>query len=161
MNRSQLINFVIEPTLQDMKCWSQQAEDLLVMIVAHESVKGEYLHQVKGPAIGIFQMEPKTHDDVMSYIKKKRPVLYLLLERYTGINHSSLMAGNLYYATFMARCFFLRFLEAIPENHVEMSLYAKKYWNTTLGSATPNDYLHAFNTWGLNKPVDSSGEAPA
>lgn len=153
MNRSQLITHVIFPTLQDMKFHSQEAVDLLVMICAHESLKGEYIHQVKGPAVGIYCMEPATHSDVLKYIEERRPALYMMLDRYTGIAHHSLMAGNLYYATFMARCFFLRIPEAIPTDYKEMAEYAKKYWNTEAGKAIPHDYLHAFNTWGVNKPM--------
>ena len=148
MDREQLIKYIIAPTLHDMKCWSQPAEDLLVMIAAHESLKGKYIHQRgNGPACGIFQMELVPHSDILKFLKNDRPALYLMLERYTGLFHHSLMDGNLYYATFMARAFFLRFPESIPLDYIEMAKYAKDKWNTYKGKATWEDYHKAFKEW--------------
>lgn len=147
MNKAHLAKHVIRPVLEDMGAHSTEAEALLLMIAAHESMDGRYLHQVKGPAVGIYQMEPRTHDDIIQYLRKERHDLYDRLNKWTGIIHHSLMAGNLYYATFMARCFFLRFPEPLPETLREMAAYAKEKWNTVYGKATTEDYLNAYRNW--------------
>ena len=161
MNRSQLINFVIDPVLYDMDKWSQPAEDLLVMIAGHESAKGEFIHQNSGPATGIFQMEKLTHDGTISYLEKRRPELLDKLFNWTPRVNFEMMAGNMHYATFMARARLLMIPEPIPEEPAFMAQYAKKYWNTDQGKATVDDYLIAFDTWGRvpknNRPVGPHG----
>jgi len=147
MNRTQLIENIIDPVIRDMGCFSPQAVDLLVMIAAHESREGHYLAQISGPAIGIYQMEPATHDEIIQYLRRNNYDLYERLNKWTGIIHHSLMAGNLYYATFMARAFFLRYPDALPRTHPDMAAYAKMRWNTAAGKATAEDYLNAFNEW--------------
>lgn len=147
MKRGDLVDKVIMPVLQDMGCYSRQAVDLLIMIAAHESRRGYYLHQVRGPAVGIFQMEPATHDDIIAWMEARRPELLRKIFNWTSSSEAPMMAGNLYYAAFMARAFFLRFPEPIPVRHDLMAEYAKWYWNTTAGKAVPADYLKAFNTW--------------
>ena len=45
---------------------SQEAENLLMGTAAQESALGEYIRQLgNGPALGIFQMEPETFDDIV------------------------------------------------------------------------------------------------
>jgi hypothetical protein len=63
MNPKQLRELVIRPVLEYLHPdipYSHEAEDLLMMIAAHESHLGEYVKQVQGPALGIYQMEPDT-----------------------------------------------------------------------------------------------------
>lgn len=147
MNKSQLIKFVIEPVLLDMECYGMDAVNMLIMIAAHESRHGYYLHQDPGPAVGIFQIEPATHDDMIAWLERDRPELLQKLFNWTSKVDPEMMAGNMYYATFMARCFFLRFPEALPATPEAMAAYAKKKWNTVEGKATPADYLKAFKEW--------------
>ena len=126
MNRQQLISNVIEPVLEDMEVYSKDAENLLIMIAAHESREGHYLCQVRGPAIGIYQMEPRTHDDIIDFLERDRPELLNKLLNWTPRIDPNLMAGNHYYATFMARAFFLRFPEEIPSEPILAVRYLKK-----------------------------------
>ena len=53
--------------------FSTDAVELLMMIAAHESLMGKYIKQVNGPALGLFQMEPVTHDDLYkNFISKNQ-----------------------------------------------------------------------------------------
>lgn len=149
MNYGQLIDSVIKPILEDMDAYSKEAEDLLVMIAAHESRNGYYLHQVNGPAMGLYQMEPRTHDDIIDFLERDRAELLSKLLNWTPRINPDLMAGNMYYATFMARAFFLRFPEGIPSEPILAARYLKKMWNTEKGKATFFDYLEAFNVWTI------------
>ncbi len=124
---------------------SPQAIELLIMIAAHESGGFTYCKQVRGPALGIYQMEPATFYDVKDYLK--RTERYPALLRY---HNPERLIFDINYATAMARAFFLRIPEPIPniEDKEGLARYAKKYWNTELGKATPQQYLTAYQQHG-------------
>ena len=63
MNVDHLKIDIIRPVLKKMGRWSKAAEELLLLTCAQESHGAEYLHQINGLALGIYQMEPRTHDD--------------------------------------------------------------------------------------------------
>jgi len=79
INSQHLKDFIIEPTLRSMEdLWPgagrEAAVNLLVGIVAQESTIGgvTYLKQVRGPALGIYQIEPATHQDTwVNYLLNK------------------------------------------------------------------------------------------
>lgn len=160
-NADQFRELVIRPTLKYLEpeiMYSEEAEDLLFMTAAHESRLGTYLHQVKGPAVGVYQMEPDTSKDIVcnfllyrdSLAKKVSNLCFSDVQVYTGINET---AGNLFLATVMARVHYFRVKESLPkkgspENYTKylegLARYAKKYYNTELGKATEQDYIKAF-----------------
>lgn len=126
------------------------AVELMCMICAHESGGGAYNWQVNGPAIGPFQMEPATHDDIWLNFSKKA-IGYGLGMGF--VNQSAdYMAFNWSYAAFMARLFLLRISEPLPSaTDVEgMARYAKQYWNTPLGKATTGKYADAYTRYTRN-----------
>lgn len=109
-----LLEHVIKPTLipfQDM--WSPAAGELLLGTCAVESDMGEYLVQLGGgPALGIYQMEPFTHNDIWDRYLKSRVGMAERIKRLTSPNDwdwsakhpkPSTMVHNLAYATIMAR----------------------------------------------------------
>jgi hypothetical protein len=131
--------------------YSDDAVELLIMIAAHESGLGTYLYQVKGPALGVFQMEPATARDMYTnFISKKRTLDFAVskfvpsLKSCFGTDFTECIATDLRYATVLARVFFMRFEEPIPKTPYDLAVYAKKYWNTELGKASVNDYLTAY-----------------
>ena len=50
-------------------------------------------------------------------------------------------------ACLLARVFHLGVRDEIPSDLVEMSEYCKRFHNTFAGSATPENYLNAYNKW--------------
>lgn len=159
MSISQQYREVISNTLKKFEelggaKYSTDAVELLMMIAAHESLMGKYLCQVNGPALGVFQMEPFTHDDLYrTYISKNQEIDFavskFLPSQYSLVNkgtHAELLATDLRYATVLARVFFMRFKEPIPADDIGKAEYAKKYWNTELGKATVNDYFKAYRS---------------
>ena len=55
---------VIKPTLEKMGLWSESAESLILGTAIQES-RLKYRKQIGGgPALGLFQMEPFTHDSI-------------------------------------------------------------------------------------------------
>ncbi len=144
---NQFRHLIIAPTLRSMDLWSQSAEDLLVMICAHESNGGDFIAQLDGPAHGVYQMEKATFNDIWRRYLFNKPDLEAKLLKACNMHHipdAEEMDGNLYLATAMARIFFLRVYAPIPTDPSIMSHYAKKYWNTEAGKATADQYLGAY-----------------
>lgn len=144
MQANQLREYIIRPVIQDMGVGGEAAENLLLMTIAAESGGGHYLHQVGGgPAVGIYQMEPNTHDDIWENYLAYRESMAGRVGRWrlndSVVKGAQEMAGNLYYATAMARAHYLRFSEPIPDaDDVEaLAHYHKQFYNTDAGAAHP------------------------
>lgn len=60
INTNQLREYVIIPALSKLNAYSKDAEELLIFTCAVETNGGEYLKQIQGPALGIYQCEPTT-----------------------------------------------------------------------------------------------------
>ena len=157
MSNSQQYREVISNTLQKFEDlggakYSTDAVELLMMIASHESLMGKYIKQVNGPALGLYQMEPFTHDDLYKTFISKNQQLDFAVSKFVPsqhslinkITHAELLATDIRYATVMARVFFMRFKEPIPTDDVGKAEYCKKYWNTELGKATVNNYFRAY-----------------
>jgi len=131
---------IIRDALDPLKLYSVKAEELLVITAAQESLGGTYLWQndrlgfPKGPALGVYQMEPATYKDLfVNFLSFHEQ---LLLRMTPGPDKPERMVYDLYYATQIARLYYYRFKEAIPEDLEGQLRYYKKYWNTELGKAT-------------------------
>jgi len=141
MNPDHLKIDIVKPVLEAMGWYSRAAEELLLLTCAQESHCGEYLHQINGPALGIYQMEPLTHDDIWANYLIYKDEIADSVSRWELVkepDRAGQMKGNLYYATAMARVFYLRFSESLPEadDIKGLAKYYKKYWNTSRGDAT-------------------------
>ncbi len=147
-NPTQFRELIIRPVLGKLALWSQEAEDLLIMTAAHESNLGEYLKQLgPGPALGVFQMEKGTFNDLWDRFLNQKPKLVDRIMKTCNLREKPAaeeMIDDLNLATCMARVYFLRVRQPIPTDLDQMAAYAKKYWNTELGKATPEDYLAAY-----------------
>lgn len=155
INTEQLRKYVIQPSLSIIDLYSPEAEELLVLTAAQESHSGTYLHQLGGgPACGIFQMEPATHDDIYkNYLKYKGALLSkiesldLVSFRGTGVGTAEEMCGNLYYAAAMCRVHYLRVKEPLPAhtNLKGIARYWKDHYNTAQGAGTVREAIDNYN----------------
>lgn len=147
----QLRDYIIRPVLKYLEPeipYSIAAEQLLLGTLAQES-HGVYLHQLgKGPAVGLWQMEPRTHDDLWATILKSNIALGdkvhgLLSSESIHDRSSAEMAGNLYYACAMARVFYRRIKAPLPAagNVADMAYYWKRYYNTIHGAGTEKEFI--------------------
>ena len=145
----QLREYVIRPVLRRLGLYSEAAEELLMLTAATESLCGKYLHQVGGPALGIFQMEPFTHDDIHRNFLKYKPEVAEKVREFGS--ESKDMPGNLYYATAMARIHYLRVPEALPSAMDVNGLanYWKNHYNTHLGSGTVRKAVANYQKYAL------------
>lgn len=144
MRPAHLRRYVISPVLNFLNLYSPDAEDLLVGISCAESNCGEFLSQhPQGPALGIYQVELASANDVLNYLLMKRVSLY---EKVMSLATPELslednLRGNLLFATAVARCFFLRFPEQIPSSREGKAEYWKKYYNTLHGKGSKDGFL--------------------
>lgn len=136
---------IVRPALDQLQLYSLAAEELLVITCAQESLGGTYLMQndrlgyPKGPALGIFQMEPATYDDLFENFLRFHTIWYAravgdILYR----PDPKIMVTDNLYATKIARLNYYRVKAPLPDYADIDGLvrYYKKYWNTELGSAT-------------------------
>ena len=161
MKYSQVKEHIIIPTLKSMSIpVSEEAIELLLMTMAHESLGGKYIVQLNGPALGVFQMEPATHNDIWENFLKYHHQLSFDALSFTISDTSSEdgeeMIGNMYYACAMARLHYYRVKAAIPARkdyireqlwHRALAEYAKEHYNTIEGKATWSDYDRDYNHW--------------
>ncbi|GBR14014.1 hypothetical protein [Gluconobacter frateurii] len=137
----QLKHLVVEPTLTGLGLGGSSAVNLLTGTALAES-RGTYLKQIGGgPALGLWQMEPATHDDCWDNFlrfpvgKRLGGILEDMLA--PDLPRSAQMVTNLRYACAMARIRFYRVKDALPvaSNPYALSRYHKVHYNTVLGAA--------------------------
>ena len=145
----QLREYVIRPVLKDLCLYSEAAEELLMLTAATESLCGKFIHQVGGPALGIFQMEPNTHDDIWENFLKYKPALAAKVMRYG--KEARELPGNIYYACAMARVHYLRKPDRLPsaDDIDGLAAYWKKHYNTHLGAGDPDEAVSNYQRFAV------------
>lgn len=148
-NVEQLRELVIKPTLTDMVMYSEDAMELLVFTCAVESEGGTYLKQIHGPALGIYQMEPETYNDIWAnFLKGNNSILLRLISNFGIVNMPSedRMIYDLRFATAMVRLHYLRVPANLPDkDNVEaIWKYYKAHYNTYLGKADKTKSLKLY-----------------
>ncbi|MCW7552137.1 hypothetical protein NX722_05650 [Endozoicomonas gorgoniicola] len=128
---------------------SESAIRLLCMIAAHESGGFTYSKQVRGPALSLFQMEPRTFRDLVTYCQRRFPNLSDELPC-----SPMRLIFDPGFAAAMGRAFLLRIPEPLPDfdNIDALGQYAKTYWNTRYGKATPKNYSDAWRHYFGDSP---------
>lgn len=146
MNAKQLRTEIIRPALVAVGLYSKPAEDLVFGTACVESNCGEYLRQINGPALGVFQMEPATHDDIYkNFLKYKQDLKARVMKLSApGLSAAENLKSNLMYAAAMCRIHYLRVSQPIPEDLQGQAEYWKKYYNTAKGKGSVEKYLDAY-----------------
>ena len=149
LNISQFRELIIKSSLSDLLLNSQDAEELLVFTCGVESLGGTYLQQVKGPALGIYQMEPTTYNDIwQNFIIPDNKLGLRLFNNFdvSRMPSEERLIYDLRFATAMSRIFYLRIQEPLPPaNDVDAIWdYYKKYYNTVKGKAEKNESIRKY-----------------
>lgn len=130
---------------------SQEAVELLMGTAAQESHLGRYLFQIKGPAKGVFQMEPATEQDIWNNYLQFRPPLSQAVTVVTGAGgpDSWTLTIDLSYQIVMARMHYLRVAEPLPavDDLEGQAQYWKKYYNTPSGAGHVDEYVQNYNRY--------------
>lgn len=143
MNKKQL-QIVVENTLHKIPHgYSVKAVNAIMMIIAHESLRGEYIMQVGGPALGLIQMEPETHADTWL----NGDTCKVNMSRLGYTQDVGKLVYDIQYQVAMARQRLFMKPDRLPSNLKELSKYLKKHWNSTLGDADEMSYYKDFIAW--------------
>ena len=134
MLNKQQFRELIGKTLVRYELESPAAVNLLLGTAAQESAFGTYLRQVKGPALGIFQMEPATFD----WMKSKYAEKYDFQNRYPDD-----MVWDLRLAILLCRLRYLVVSEPLPPagDIDALAKYWKKHYNTEKGKGTEAQFI--------------------
>ncbi len=150
MKAVQIKDLVIIPALEKIELYSPEAVILMLGTACVESQCGEYLQQVpSGPALGIFQIEMATYEDLIKNYLDFRPdlkarVMALYCE---GMSTKQNLTCNLLFQAAVCRLIYLRVSEKIPNDLVGMANYWKKYYNTSKGKGTPEKFIEAYERY--------------
>lgn len=142
LDKTQFKDLVIVPALQILRLDSQSARELLLGTALQESGL-KYLKQLNnGPALGLFQMEPATHDDIWKNFMRYQGELTSRMNTISRLQIPEVMITHLLYAAAMCRIHYYRVKEALPAaGDLEgQAKYWKKYYNTTQGAGTVDEY---------------------
>lgn len=106
---------------------------------------GYYLKQVKGPALGIYQMEPAT---AWWLVKKYSDFVYTYFNEVYTLEEA--LIGDLYFQTVLCRFKYYSISEPLPSDPndlVALARYWKKYYNTHLGKGTEEEFIKNYNRY--------------
>lgn len=126
-----------------MGLWSLSSENLLIGTYLTESEGGSYIHQIGGPALGIFQMEKPTHDWLReAFLVKKSDLASKLYD----IGYKSATADNMVYdmryAAIMCRLKYYSSPEIMPDKYDIQGLAHmwKIVYNSRIGKGDPKKF---------------------
>lgn len=142
----QLLSEIIRPTLESMgDTYSKPGADILLLATAaQETHCGYWLRQVSGPALGIYQCEPATHNMVMDWAGTTghRDVL-------PAYCSSGRMVYDLRYATKIARLLYFSWPDPLPHPSDVDGMWKmyKKCFNSSLGAATELQFKNNWRTY--------------
>jgi hypothetical protein len=153
INLDQFREHIVQPALREAQCWSKSAENMVIGVALVESGL-RFLVQVKGPAKGLWQIESAPYDDVLKYIRlvPRRHQLCLSAAGFETklpplfLPPHDAVIYNLRWGAIIARYFFARFPEALPnhEDYEGMATLWKDRYNTSLGKGTVEKGIEAF-----------------
>lgn len=138
-NLSQIKHTIICPALEAIHLGGAAAVNL---VTGTGLVESGFIHdrQINGPALGWFQMEPATHEDIWLNFLRYRPNLanrILAASGLTGLPDAKNLVSNRIYSACLCRAQYLRVPAPLPSatDAAALSTYHKAYYNTALGQA--------------------------
>lgn len=144
---------VVTQHLSDCVGWNTGTEAAWQLVIGTAAQESNlcYLKQLGGgPALGLWQMEPRTHDDIWKNWLEHRKDLGFIVSSFSCVSTAPEpfgtareMTGNLYYAMTMARVHYMRVPEPLPaEDDLPLQAsYWKKHYNTYNGAGTVGEYI--------------------
>lgn len=148
IDRRHFLEEVIRPVLDHLDMGGKASEQLLLGTALIES-NLSYLKQIRGPALGLFQMEPATHNDIWrNYLAHQEGAEEKIMDFLIARQGSLLfqLTGNMFYAVAMCRIHYRRVPEALPDagDVNGLAWYWKQHYNTPLGAGTIEKAEHVF-----------------
>lgn len=151
-NVHQLRELIIKPALENLVMLSDDAVELLVFTCAVESMGGTFLKQITGTALGIYQMEPDTYNDLwFNYIQKKPSIMLKLVTNFevSRVPDEYRLIYDLRYATAMARIHYARVPARLPLSNNPQHIwdYYKSYYNTSQGASSAEESIQKYHSF--------------
>jgi hypothetical protein len=142
-------DLVIRPALEAIGLYSPAAEQLLIGTGLQESGFRKLRQYGKGPALGLWQMEPFTHDDLWATYLNRKPDLAARLREICVDPAAGSLAWNLRYAAAMCRVKYYRVPAKLPaaDDIEAQAAYWKMHYNTPLGRGTVAEYLETWHRY--------------
>lgn len=150
MDVVQFESYILVPTLQHLRLYSQEAHELVLGTCVQESDGLKYIRQLGGgPALGPGQVEPASHDRLYSNFLIYQPHLLALVKEIEPSCKSDAMLWNLRYSVAMCRIFYRAVQAPLPKagDLQAQAAYWKKYYNTALGKGKPEQYVRNWNRY--------------
>jgi hypothetical protein len=148
MNALQVRDEIIVPTLTTLGLVKDSRVNLLLGTCAQESHMGKYRRQISGgPALGIFQIEPTTHELVINWLEKHCVVIWDLIQKIVGKqNPMDALENNDCYSCAIAMSLYYSIHKGLPKaDDVEgLAHYWKDYYNRG-GAGTIEDFVENYN----------------
>lgn len=119
---------------------------LIIETAATESFFGKEITQRRGPALGVFQMEPATYTCIQdNYLKYNNSIrLYILGYKDRSLSNIDNLKTNIPYQTAYAITLYARYgaheIEDLSSINVRAQIY-KQIWNTYKGSGSVEKFL--------------------
>lgn len=142
---------VIAPVLSHLGMQSAAAETLLLGTALVESGLSALVQGHGGPALGVYQIEPATHDDIWLNFLAHRDILRRRVEDLAGgvppgAPVTEQLVVNLAYATAIARLVYYRRPEPLPPawDIEALGRYWKAHYNTRLGAGDPAEFVRRY-----------------
>ena len=146
MLASQILSMVIRPALSKINLWSPSAEELVLGTAIVESGLTYIRQWGDGPALGLWQVEPTTQNDLYTNFLNYRPELgsQLMELRAPNLSMDENLATNLMYGAAVCRLCYYRKPDALPEaGDIEgQAAFWKQHYNTPLGKGTVTKYVY-------------------
>lgn len=146
----QFRRYVVEPTLNYMgQGFSKPGAVELIIGTALVESNLQCLHQIGGPASGLLQMEPATHDDIWTnYLKFREELAEKVYDLMTCQPAREQLHTNLSYQVAMARLHYWRAASTpIPSDIHGLARYWKKHYNTNKGRGKFEDFVSAYERY--------------
>lgn len=142
----------VRPALNLLGSGGLAAEQLVLGTGIQESLLVHREQMDGGPALGLFQMEPMTHDDCWTNFLHFQDGLSDKVKRTLDTGQQpnpDTMRVNDLYAAAMCRVRYLRVSAAIPSaNDIQgLANYWKEHYNTPLGAGSPQEFLDKWPTF--------------
>lgn len=134
---------LIERSLKELdeELCTPAAVNLLLGTAAQESRFGTYLVQMRGPAIGAFQMEPAT----FRWVQQKYGDTYKTVK----FRVPEAMEWDLRLAIIMCRLRYRPIAKELPDatNIQGLAKYWKEFYNTASGKGTVEEFIANYNMY--------------
>ena len=145
-----LLNHVITPVNSLLEAQSQSADKLVLYTMVTESDLMYVKQRPSGPARGLGQVEPATHDDIWTNFLEYRPelserVMTLIAPDFAPT--ADKLIANHWYSAAMVRLKYCRDPNPLPDadDIDSMAQYWKRVYNTPQGKGEVLDFVRKAN----------------